>query len=97
MLGTDGMHSDMLQSAKAAFFVGQGFDTITYPGIISTIQKCSSIYRNNGFVGDGDNNLVVLDYNSPTEINQNNFLGHFVFGINSNHVCDVISNGKSDC
>jgi len=33
MLGTDGMHSDMLRSAKAAFLVGQstegiGFDEI---------------------------------------------------------------------
>ena len=29
MLGTDGMHSDMLQSAKAAYFVGQRFDPIS--------------------------------------------------------------------
>jgi cytosine/adenosine deaminase-related metal-dependent hydrolase len=45
-------------------------------------------------VGDGDNNLVVLDYDSPTEMNPGNFYGHFLFGLNSNHVSHVISNGR---
>ncbi len=94
MLGTDGMHSDMLQSAKSAFFVGQGFDNITYPSSYQRFRNVHKYIEDNGFKGDGDNNLVVLDYATPTEINQNNFLGHFIFGINSNHVCDVISNGK---
>lgn len=94
MLGTDGMHSDMLQSTKSAFFVGQGFDNITYPSSYQRFRNVHRYINENGFKGDGDNNLVVLDYNTPTEINQNNFLGHFIFGINSNHVCDVISNGK---
>jgi cytosine/adenosine deaminase-related metal-dependent hydrolase len=48
----------------------------------------------NNFKGDGDNNLVVLDYDSPTEINPDNFLGHFIFGLNAGHVQHVISNGK---
>ena len=94
MLGTDGMHSDMLQSAKAAFFVGQGFDNITYPSSYQRFRNAHRYLNDNDFKGDGDNNLVVLDYKTPTEINQNNFLGHFIFGINSNHVNDVISNGK---
>jgi hypothetical protein len=37
---------------------------------------------------------VVLDYNSPTPVDQENFLGHFIFGITSNHVNDVVSNGR---
>ncbi len=94
MLGTDGMHSDMLQSAKAAFFVGQGFDTIGYDSAYERFRKVHDYIALNQFEGDGENNLVVLDYDSPTEIDQNNFLGHFIFGINSNHVNDVISNGK---
>lgn len=94
MLGTDGMHSDMLQSVKSAFFVGQGFDTISYPGAYQRFRNVHRYLDANRFIGDGDNNLVVLDYNTPTEINQNNFLGHFIFGINSNHVSDVISKGK---
>ncbi|MGE0090183.1 MAG: amidohydrolase family protein [Bacteroidales bacterium] len=94
MLGTDGMHSDMLQSAKSSFFVGQGFDKIDYPASYKRFRNANNYLAFNKFKGDGDNNLVILDYNTPTEINQSNFLGHFIFGINSNHITDVISNGK---
>ncbi len=94
MLGTDGMHSDMLQSTKASFFSGQIIDDITYLEAYKRFRKVHEYIQKNHYDGDGENNLVVLDYNSPTEINSNNFLGHFIFGINSNHVCDVISNGK---
>ena len=48
----------------------------------------------NGFGGDGDNNLVILDYDSPTPVSRENFFGHFLFGITSNHITDVISNGR---
>ncbi|MCB2195956.1 MAG: amidohydrolase family protein [Bacteroidetes bacterium] len=94
MLGTDGMHSDMLQSAKAAFFVGQGFDSIGFDTAYERFRKVHNYLEINKFEGDRENNLVILDYDSPTVINQDNFLGHFIFGINSNHVNDVISNGK---
>ncbi|PLX15974.1 MAG: amidohydrolase [Marinilabiliales bacterium] len=94
MLGTDGMHSDMLQSAKAAFFVGQGFDSIGFDTAYERFRKVHDYISTNKFEGDGENNLVILDYDSPTTIHQNNFLGHFIFGINTNHVNDVISNGK---
>lgn len=94
MLGTDGMHSDMLQSAKAAFFVGQGFDSINYTSAYRRFRNVHRYISENKFSGDNENNLVVLDYDTPTVINKDNFLGHFIFGINSNHVRDVISNGK---
>ncbi len=94
MLGTDGMHSDMLQSAKAAFFVGQRYDNIDFPAAYQRFRNVHHYLSRNNFKGDGDNNLVVLDYKTATEINQDNFLGHFVFGINSSHVTDVISDGK---
>ena len=94
MLGTDGMHSDMLRSAKSAFYVGQGFDNIDYSGIYNRFRNAHKYLKLNNFSGDGDNNLVILDYDSPTEFNQNNFLGHFLFGIESKHVHHVIANGK---
>jgi putative selenium metabolism protein SsnA len=94
MLGTDGMHSDMLRSAKAAFFAGQGNDNITYQSAYQRLRNVNRYLSENRFYGDGDNNLIVLDYDTPTPISQNNFLGHFIHGINSNHVLDVISNGK---
>ncbi len=94
MLGTDGMHCDMLRSAKATFLSGQpvegtGFDTAyaRFRNVHRYIAEC-------GFKGDTDNNLVVLDYDSPTELTDDNFLGHFVYGINSSHVETVVAQGK---
>ena len=46
------------------------------------------------FSGDQKNNLIIMDYDSPTPLSDNNFLGHFIFGLESKHVNDVISNGK---
>lgn len=94
MLGTDGMHSDMLRSAKSAFYVGQGFDKIDYSGVYQRFRNVHKYITSNCLIGDGDNNLVVLDYDTPTEINQNNFLGHFLFGLEAKHVQHVISQGK---
>jgi cytosine/adenosine deaminase-related metal-dependent hydrolase len=94
MLGTDGMHSDMLRSAQAAYFVGQGHDQIDFVSAYQRFRKVHDYIRMNDFKGDGPNNLVVLDYNSPTEMNQDNFLGHFIFGLGSGHIQHVISNGS---
>lgn len=94
MLGTDGMHSDMLRSAKAAFFVGQNFDTIGYESVYKRFRNADSYLQSNGFTGHGPNNLVVLDYDAPTPFNTGNLLGHFVFGLESRHVQHVISQGK---
>lgn len=94
MLGTDGMHSDMLRSAKSAFFVGQGFDSIDYPGAYKRFRNVHEYLSSNNFSGDGENNLVVLDYDTPTDFHQNNFFGHFLFGLDSRHVQHVISDGK---
>ena len=94
MMGTDGMHSDMLRSAKAAFFVGQNFDTIGYDSVYQRFRNADKYLQSNGFKGHGPNNLVVLDYDTPTPFNQGNFYGHFVFGLESKHVQHVISQGK---
>ncbi len=94
MLGTDGMHSDMLQSGKSAFFAGQQIDNIDYNSAYQRFRNVHHYLGNNHFSGDEDNNLVVLDYDSPTEFNSSNFLGHFLFGLNSNHIQHVISDGN---
>ncbi len=94
LLGTDGMHSDMIRSAQAAFFVGQGFDIIDFSSAYERFRNVHQYVKANNFKGDGENNLVVLDYDSPTEMNETNFLGHFIFGLRANHVSHVISNGK---
>jgi cytosine/adenosine deaminase-related metal-dependent hydrolase len=94
MLGTDGMHSDMLRSAQQAFFVGQAFDTIDYPCVYNRFRNVHRYLAENNFSGDGENNLIIMDYKPPTPISAENFLGHFVFGFNSNDIIHVISDGN---
>lgn len=94
MLGTDGMHSDMLRSSQAAFLVGRQAEGVSPAEIYRRFRKIHDYTRENNFYGDGENNLVILNYDSPTEIDRDNFLSHFVYGINSNHVESVISNGR---
>lgn len=94
MLGTDGMHSDMIRSAQSAFFSGQAQDNIDFGSAYQRFRKAHEYLAINDFQGDGENNLVILDYPAPTAFNQDNFLGHFLFGWSSNMITDVISNGK---
>jgi cytosine/adenosine deaminase-related metal-dependent hydrolase len=94
MLGTDGMHSDMLRSAKAAFLAGQSTEGIGFDEIYRRFRNIHRYAREFGMRGDGENNLAILDYDSPTELTADNFLGHFVYGIDSRHVTTVICQGK---
>ncbi|WP_022849649.1 amidohydrolase family protein [Limisalsivibrio acetivorans] len=94
MLGTDGMHSDMIRSAKAAFISGQPAEGV---GMDTAYDRFRNIHRyieSSGFEGDASNNLVILDYNSPTELRPDNFLGHFFFGLETSHVLSVVSGGR---
>ncbi len=94
MLGTDGMHCDMLRSAKAAFLSGQPVEGL---GMDTTYTRFRNVHRfieSGGFKGDTDNNLVILDYDTPTELTDENFIGHFIYGLNSSHVQTVVAQGK---
>jgi cytosine/adenosine deaminase-related metal-dependent hydrolase len=88
------MHSDMLQSLKAAFFVGQKFDAIDPETAYLRFRNANHYVLNNGFRGSNGNDLVVLDYDHPTDIGKQNFTGHLLFGINASHVRDLIVEGK---
>jgi cytosine/adenosine deaminase-related metal-dependent hydrolase len=94
MLGTDGMHSDMLRSAKAAFLSGQFVENPGFDTIYNRFRNIHKYISENNFKGDADNNLVILNYDSPTELTSENFLGHFIYGIDSSHVETVISKGE---
>ena len=94
LLGTDGMHSDMIRSAQASYFVGNSMETIDFQGAYRRFRTVHHYLETNNFNGDGENNLVVLDYDPPSQINQANFLSHFLFGFSSNDVHHVISGGR---
>ena len=94
MFGTDGMHSDILRSAKAAFLVGQGTEGISFDETYRRFRNVHKLIAAMDAPGDGPNNLVVFDYDTPTNVTSENFLGHFVYGLDSNHVRHVIAQGR---
>lgn len=94
LLGTDGMHGDMLRSARVAFFSGRKYDDISCASAYERMRNVHRYLESGGFSGDGDNNLVILDYDPPAPLSHENFAGHFVFGLDSSQVSDVIAGGK---
>ncbi len=94
MLGTDGMHSDMLRSAQAAYFSGIEPERADLAEIYSRLRRVHDYLAENGFAGDGENNLVVLDYPTPTPLGEDNFLAHLFYGMSACHVESVVARGR---
>ena len=94
MLGTDGMHSDMLRSAQAAYFIGIGVEGQSCAGAYARLRNVHRHAALHGDCGDGRNNLIVLDDTSPTPVHPDNFLGHFFYGLTARDVGAVISKGR---
>ncbi len=94
MLGTDGMHSDMFASARTAWFTGMNHEQLDPLKVYNRLRSVHHYLKNNHFTGDGENNLMILDYKTPTPITQENFAGHFFYGMNSSQVIHLISQGK---
>ena len=94
MLGTDGLHSDMLRSAKAAYLAGQALEGIDPAGMYGRFRAVHGLAAAMGAPGGGANNLVVLDYDSPTDVTPANFPSHFIYGLEARHVHTVIAQGR---
>jgi cytosine/adenosine deaminase-related metal-dependent hydrolase len=94
MYGTDGMHSDMLRSAKMSFLIGQDSDPVDFNLAYERLRNVHRYIQKNNFSGDGDNNLLILDYQPATYFDTNNFLGHLIYSVDTSHIQHVISNGK---
>jgi cytosine/adenosine deaminase-related metal-dependent hydrolase len=94
MLGTDGLHGNMLRSAKMAFLAGQGFDQIDPEIAIKRLRTGNDYFSKNKIPCDAENNLIVLDYPSPEEVTPKNMAMHMIFGMESKHISHVISNGQ---
>lgn len=94
MYGTDGMHSDMLRSAQYSYFTGLNNENMSPDVATGRLNYAHCYLKDNGFGGDGDDNLIVLDYDSPTPVNSDNFKGHMIYGMNSAHIRHVISQGR---
>ncbi|NNE06975.1 MAG: amidohydrolase family protein [Gemmatimonadetes bacterium] len=93
-IGTDGMHGDCLAAARAAYLAAQSHDA---PSPVETYERLRRVHHylaENDFEGDGENNLVVLDYDPPTPVTPDNWPAHVMYGLNRSHVSKVISDGR---
>lgn len=94
MFGTDGMHSDMIRSARSAYFSGIGVEGLSVPGAWARLRNAHRHTALHGPCGDAANNLIILDYDSPTPVTEANFPGHFFYGMDSSQVCSVVGQGR---
>lgn len=94
MIGTDGMHSDMIRATQSTFFVNKNHNELNLQNVYNHLRNNNKYIKINNFKGDSDNNLIIFDYNPPTPFLQENILGHFFYGISSSDIIHVISNGE---
>jgi putative selenium metabolism protein SsnA len=100
-LGTDGIGSDMFEESRTAFFRLREDDGAT--GGDWPLQRLAESARLAGrafgepLLGTLEEgapaDLVVLDYDAPTPVRDSSFAGHWVFGLSSRHVRDVMVAG----
>ena len=103
-LGTDGMSADMLATARSAFLLMRhqnsnprlGWEQIPQMLWGSNSELASGLFGlklgvlEPGAAGD----LMVLDYDPATPLQDTNLLGHLLFGFSSRHVVSTVAGGK---
>jgi len=102
MVGTDGMHSNTARSLKEIFLQlrhsGFSFDE-SFSFIIKTyfdqIKFVKRFFNDFTSLSKGDRaDMIIWDYIPPAPIDQNNFWGHYIYGILERQVKTVIQNGQ---
>jgi putative selenium metabolism protein SsnA len=100
-LGTDGIGSDMFEESRTAFFRlreddgGTGGDW-PLARLAESAHLAGRAFAEPllGALQPGaPADLVVLDYAAPTPVHDGSFAGHWVFGLSSRHVRDVMVAG----
>lgn len=103
-LGTDGMASNMLRAAKSAYLMarhvrkdpGMGIDICRRLLLENNAQLARSVFGNpkiGAITPDAPADLVVVDYDSPTPLNDSNLDGHLTFGITESAVIATVAGG----
>ncbi len=94
LLGTDGMNSDMMGSLRSAWLTGN-LSGVNSPELIyNRLRNSHNYLKSIRAAGDGENNLIVLNYNPVTEMNNENFCGHLLYGMSRCNIDSVISDGE---
>ncbi len=102
LAGTDGMNSDPARTLKQIFllsrFQGMSFDESfkflkkVYFDQLNFIRKYYPDFTTLGVSDRAD--ILIWDYIPPTPFKQENFWGHFIYGILDRQAQSVIQNGK---
>ncbi|MBK7106348.1 MAG: amidohydrolase family protein [Ignavibacteriae bacterium] len=102
LVGTDGMHANVARSFKELFLqlrnAGLSFEDSfslmikTYFDQINFIKKFFPDFTKLQVNDRAD--FVIWDYVPPTPINQNNFWGHYIYGILERPIKTVVQNGE---
>ncbi|MCR5455264.1 MAG: amidohydrolase family protein [Bacteroidales bacterium] len=95
MLGSDYSMVSMPEAMRHAYF--QNIMTDNEIDLKTAYGRLNAVHRylkKNGFKGDGDNNLIVFENNSPFELDRENFVKHLVFNKDMMDIRLVIANGK---
>jgi hypothetical protein len=95
MLGSDFSSVSMPDAMRHAYF--QAIKTDCEIDLNTAFKRLNAVHKylkNNGFSGDGDNNLIVFENNTPFNLDQNNFVKHLVYNKDVMDIRLVIANGK---
>ena len=103
-LGTDGYTADMMESYKVGNIIHKhvkGDSTVAWGELPEMLfqnnRKITEKFITSpvGILKEGAlADIIIVDYNPPTPINENNINGHLLFGINGRFVDTTIINGK---
>jgi putative selenium metabolism protein SsnA len=101
VLGTDGMDQDVLAEARAAFLkMREGHRPDAYGAAVALLtgghRLAAALFGLPfGALGPGSPaDLVVCDYDPPTELTADNLAGHLLFGLDRSHVSSVLVAGR---
>jgi putative selenium metabolism protein SsnA len=103
-LGTDGMSSDMLAQMRCAYLIHRH---VRRDPRVAFLEAPAMLLNNNpkivrrvtgwrvGEIAEGAlADVILIDYLPPTPLDENNFLGHLIFGLVDATVDTTICNGK---
>jgi putative selenium metabolism protein SsnA len=103
-LGTDGMSSDMLAQMRCAYLLHR---LANHDPRVAFTEAPQLLLENNPVIAtrqfglplgvieeDGPADLAILDYRPPTPLDENNLLGHLIFGMVDATVDTTVSKGK---
>ena len=103
-LGTDAMTVNMLEEVRAAMWAQHLRNEDPSVGFMETVNtlffnnaKITNRFWNNNLgvlEEDAAADVILLDYYSPTPLNEETVLGHFIFGLANAKVDTTIVNGK---